>query len=121
MTKNTAIAKAYYTAMSEKNIKVMEKYLHPDVELISPLSQLRGKEAYLEALKGFTSFFETLTIRAVFGEGDQAVVICDVECPPSIGILPTAILMTLRDELITRLELFHDTAPLHKAKNDLLA
>lgn len=121
MTKNTTIAKAYYTAMSEKNIKVMGKYLHPDVRLISPLSQLRGKEAYLEALKGFTSFFKTLTVRTVFGEGDQAVVICDVLCPPSIGTLPTAILMTLQNGLITQLELFHDTAPLNKATADLLA
>jgi hypothetical protein len=118
---NAAIAEAYYTSMGEKNIAAMEKYMHPNIQLISPLAKLQGKEAYLEALKNFTSFFKTLTIRATFGEGDQAVIVCDVDCPEPIGKVPTAVLLTLQEGLITRIELFHDTNPFNKIKDELLA
>ncbi len=118
---NTAIAKAFYTAFGEKNSGVMEKYLHPDVHLITPLAKLQGKQAYLESVKNFTAFFNTLTIRATFGEGDQALVVYDLECPAPIGKAPGAALMTFQDGLIIRNELFHDTSPWIKLKDELLA
>lgn len=52
-----AIANTFYTAFREKNLEIIEKYLHPDVQLITPLSTLQGKDAYLEAVKGFMAFF----------------------------------------------------------------
>lgn len=51
-----SLAKAYYTAMGEKDIATMEKHLHPDVQFITPLTTLKGKESYLEAVKGFVAF-----------------------------------------------------------------
>ena len=64
---NVAIAKAFYTAFGEKNIETMEKYVHPDYQLITPLAKLQGKEACLEAAKSFMPFFNRLTIRTTFG------------------------------------------------------
>ncbi|MBS0271792.1 MAG: nuclear transport factor 2 family protein [Proteobacteria bacterium] len=109
-----AIAQAFYTAMSEKNVKAMEKYLHPDIQFIAPLAKVKGKENYFQALKNFTSFFETLTIRATFGEGDKAMVVYDVDCPAPVGKCPTAALMTFHNELITKIELFYDGRPFEK-------
>lgn len=109
--KNLAIAKAFYTAISEKNIEVMEKYVHPDIHFSAPLAKLQGKDAYLEALKGFASFFKTLTIRAIFGEGDEVVVIYDVDFPAPIGKVASVALMTFQEGLITRIELFYDARP----------
>lgn len=111
---NVAIAKVFYTAMSEKNIETMEKHVHPDIQFSAPLAKLQGKEAYLEALKGFTAFFKTLTLRATFGEGDQAVVVYDVDCPPPIGKLPSAALLTFQEGLIIRVELFYDARAFDK-------
>ena len=108
---NMAIAKTFYTAFREKNIEAMEKYVHPDIQFIAPLAKLQGKEAYLEAAKGFASFFKTLTIRATFGEGDQAVVVYDVECPTPIEKVPSVALMAFQEGLITRIELFYDARP----------
>jgi hypothetical protein len=108
---NLAIANAFYRAMSEKNIEAMEKYVHPDIQFTAPLAKLHGKEAYLEALKGFTAFLKTLTIRATFSDKDQAVVIYDVDCPASVEKLPSAALLTFYEGLIIMVELFYDARP----------
>lgn len=118
--KNKTIAQEFYTAFGEKNVGIMEKYLHPDVELVTPLSRLQGKDAYLEAAKAFTAFFNALTLRATFGEGDQAVVVYDLECGP-VGEVPAVALLTLHEGLIIRNELFHDTAPWNRVRDELSA
>ena len=48
---NTALS--YYQFMSQKNISELGQYLHPDIELISPLSTIKGIPAVLNACKGF--------------------------------------------------------------------
>lgn len=105
---NVAIAKAFYTAMSEKNIGTMEKYVHPEIQFSAPLAKLKGKEAYLEALKGFMAFFKTLAVRTTFGEGDQAVVVYDVDFPVPVGEVPSVALLTFQEGLIIMVELFYD-------------
>ncbi len=42
--KNIASAVAYYQAMSNKDISVMEKYLHPEIHLIGPLADITGNK-----------------------------------------------------------------------------
>ena len=111
---NLAIAETFYTAMSEKNVGIMEKYVHPDVQFSAPLAKLQGKDAYLEALKGFIAFFKTLTVRAKFAGGDQAMVVYDLDCPAPVGKFPSAALMTIEKGLITNIELFYDAWPFEK-------
>jgi ketosteroid isomerase-like protein len=111
---NIAIIETYYKAMGEKNIASMEKYLHPDVQFISPLSKTKGKEAVLEATKGFANFFKTLTIRSSFGSADQAMIVYDVDCPEPFGIIRTASLMTFKEGIIVQIELFFDARPFEK-------
>ena len=122
MTQTSAvIAETFYNAMSKKNINVLEQYVHPDVQFITPMAKLHGKQAYLEAVKNFGAFFQSLTIRATFGEGDQAMVVYDTNFPTPIGKLPGAALMSFQGGLISRIELFHDTSPFNMLKNELLA
>lgn len=111
---NVAIAKIFYTAMSKKNVSAIEKYVHPEIQFSAPLAKLQGKDAYLEALKGFTAFFKALTIRATLGEGNQAVVIYDVDCPAPVGKLPSAALLTFEEGLIGKVELFYDARSFEK-------
>jgi hypothetical protein len=118
---NVSIAKTFYTAFGEKNVEAMEKYLHPDVHLITPLSKLQGKEVYLESAKTFMDFFKALTLRTAFGEGDQALVVYDLDCTGFIGKVPAAALMTFKEGLIIRNELFHDTSPWNQITDKLLA
>lgn len=111
---NMDTVKTFCTAFTEKNIEAMEKCLHPDIQFIAPLKKLQGKEAYVEAAKAFASFFKTITIRAIFGEKDQAAVVYDVEYPAPVDKIPTAALMTFRENLIARIELFYDARPFEK-------
>ena len=113
---NLTVAEAYYTAMSEKNVMGMGKHLHPDIHFLGPLAEIKGKEEFLEAAKGFTSFFKTLTIRAKFGSEDQAMLVYDLDFPAPIGKLPTAALLTFQEGLISKIELFCDGRPFEREK-----
>lgn len=102
------IAIAYYTAMKEKNIDEIAKYLHHDVQFTSPLAKKTGKDAVIEAVKGFMAFFKALAIRTAFNSSDQAMVVYDVVFPDPIGCVPSAALIDYDNGLITRIELFFD-------------
>lgn len=103
-----SIAETYYQAMIKKDVQEMGKYLHPEVEFISPLGNLKGKEAVIQAAKKATGFFDTMTIRKKFESGNQAFLVLDMQFPAPIGFLPTASLVTLNGNLISRIELFYD-------------
>ena len=111
---NVVSAVAYYQAMSEKNLSEVAKYLHPNVKFNSPLAQLIGKEAVLDAIKKLTTFFKTLKIRAQFGSGDQAIIVYDIHFPAPLGNSPATALMTFQDGLISKIELFFDARPFDK-------
>jgi len=108
---NIAIAEAYYTAWREKDVAKMEKFLHTDVQLITPLEEtvILGKETILEKLKKGATLFNTLTIRAKFASADQTLLVIDLDFPAPIGNLRTTSLMTFQKSLITKIELFFDT------------
>jgi hypothetical protein len=112
---NVAAAETYYKAWGEKDFARMEKFLDPNVQLITPLEEavVLGKEAILEKLKKGAAFIKTLTIRAKFGAGNQTMLVIDLEFPAPNGNLRSASLMTFQNGLITKIELFFDT----KAKN----
>ncbi len=112
--KNVASAVAYYEAMNNKDLSAMEKYLHSEVRFISPMADVTGKEAVLNPVKHLLALFNRLTIRAQFGSGDQVMLAYDINFPAPIGISRSAVLLTFKEELIIRYELFFDTKPFEK-------
>lgn len=42
---NADLAEAYYKAVKAKDFSTIEKMFHPDIRVISPLTQIQGKEA----------------------------------------------------------------------------
>jgi hypothetical protein len=112
--KNIASAVAYYQAMSNKDLSVMEGYLHPQVHFIGPLGDITGKDAVLNSVKHLLSVFNKLTIHAQFGAGDRVMLAYDIEFPAPIGISRAAVLLTFQDDLIIRYELFFDARPFEK-------
>lgn len=115
------MVKAYYKAVGEKNIEKIEKYLHPDVQLIGPLAKLSGKEAVLDATENFTSLFNTLTIRVCLGSEEQVMVVYELDCPPPLGVFSSAVLMTFEKDLISKIELFYDARPFEKMKEEIFS
>ena len=119
--KNLASAVAYYQAMNNKDLSAIEKYLHPEVRLISPLADITGKDAVLNSVKHFLAIFNKLTIRAQCGGGDQVMLAYDLDCPPPIGLYRGAVLLTFQEGLIIGYELFYDARPIEKKRDEIFA
>ncbi|MDP3533552.1 MAG: nuclear transport factor 2 family protein [Alphaproteobacteria bacterium] len=111
---NVEIAKEYCTSMREKNLEKIAIYLHPDVEFLGPLSEVKGKEKYCEMLKGFMDFFKNYDVRVICGLEDQVMMAYDVEFFEPAITTRTAALLTIQDNLIQRIELFFDARPFEK-------
>lgn len=119
MQNNVTLARAYYQAMSEKNLSALEKFLHPDASVLSPLGSVKGKPAVLNSAKHFMNLFNTLTIRAAMGAGDQVMLAADLDCPQPVGLFKAAMLVTCKEGLIYSVELFYDARPLVQKKDEL--
>lgn len=108
---NLSIAEAYYGALGEKDIGATEKYLDVHVQCVGPLVKVVGKENVIEANKKFISLFKTLKIRSSFASHDQAMIVYDLECETPINSFSAAALLTFKDNLISKIELFYDARP----------
>jgi hypothetical protein len=117
--KNIASAVAYYQAMHNKDLSVMEKYLHPEVRLIGPMADITGKDTVLNSVRHFLAIFNKLIIRAQCGSGDQVMLAYDLDCPAPIGLFRGAVLLTFQEGLIIRYELFYDARPFEKKKDEI--
>lgn len=104
-----ALGVAYYTALGEKNIPEVKKYLHPDIQFTDPKETVIGRDSVLKAAQGFTGVFKTLTIRAKFGGDNQAMIVYEVEIPGLQKKLQAASLLSFKEGLISKIELFYDS------------
>lgn len=109
-----AIGVAYYTALGEKNIEKVSKYLHPNIQFTDPQETVIGREAVLKAAQGFAGIFENLTIRASFGSENQAMIVYEVEIPGLSKKLQAASLLSFQEGLISKIELFYDSKSMGK-------
>lgn len=105
---NMARAERYYILVGEKNAEAINEFLHPEVEFFGPLAAHKGREAVVEATRGFMNAFKTLVIRKKFGAGDQAMIVYDSDIPGISSSFPGASLLTFREGLIVKIELFFD-------------
>lgn len=103
-------AEEYYKLIGEKKVEGIKNYLDHDVEFYSPLATLKGREAVVEATGNFMNAIASLKIRAKFDSGDQAMIVYDVDFPGLSSNFPGASLLTFRNNLIMRIELFHDAS-----------
>lgn len=117
--KNVEIATAYYRGVGKKDVKSVENLLHPDVQVVSPLSTVNGKTPVLESVKAFSESLKSLAIRSKFESGDQAMIVYDIELPAPVGLNRTASLLTINNGLITKIELFYDSAPFKGVKEKI--
>ena len=112
--KNVVSAVAYYKAMADKDLPGMARHLHPDVRLVTPMEELTGKEAVLEAAKRLLPLINSIKVHAKFGSEDQAMLTYDMDFSSPIGVCRAAALMTFKDGLIIRNEIFFDARPFNK-------
>lgn len=113
-TNTEAVAVAYYTALGEKNMAGVKECLHPDVQFIDPQENKIGREAVLKAAEGYSKIFKAITILAKFGAENQAVIVYEVEILGVPKKLKAASLLSFKEGLISKVELFYDTKGLGK-------
>ena len=112
--RNVASAEAYYKAMNDKDLSGMARHLRPDVRLVTPMEELTGKEAVLEAAKRLLPLINSIKVHAKIGSEDQAMLTYDMNFAEPIGVCRAAALMTFKDGLIMRNEIFFDARPFAK-------
>ncbi len=105
---------AYLKAWDGKDLEGIAEYLHPEVHFIGPMTEMIGKEKVLQSAKRLFGLLETLEVRSKFASGDHAIFTYDFVCADPIGVCRTAELMTFKDGLISRIELFFDARPFEK-------
>jgi ketosteroid isomerase-like protein len=112
--RNVASAEAYYKAMNDKDLSGMARHLHPDIRLVTQMEELTGKEAVLEAAKRLLPLINSIKVHAKFGSEDQAMLTYDMNFAEAIGVCRAEALMTFKDALIMRNEVFFDARPFAK-------
>jgi hypothetical protein len=112
--KNVASAVAYYKAMADKDLTGMGRILDPKVRLITPMEELMGKETVLAAAERLLPLIRSIKVDTKFGSEEQVILTYDMRFAESIGVCRAAALMTFKDGLIVRNEIFFDARPFDK-------
>jgi len=105
------IAEKYYAALVEKDIATAKQYIDDQIQFISPLATITGKETFLGAIQRFIDSFDTLVIRHSCAKDDKTMFAYNVHFKQPLTLLHAAGLVTEKDGLITKIELFYDTKP----------
>lgn len=115
-TNISAVADAYVQAWSTKDLDSISKTLRPDVRFLGPMAQTEGKGAFLGAVQRMFPILKSIDVRAKFVSQDQVMLAYDFVCSAPIGSCRTADLLTFKDGLIARSEVFFDPRPFEITK-----
>jgi ketosteroid isomerase-like protein len=113
-----AVVREYFDALSRKNgweQAFADKMTF--TSFTSPVKQVNGKAAYLEATQRFYESIRSVTMRELLIEGDRACALTRYELQPPNGSAFTsdvAEVFTVRDGRIQALAIYFDTAPFPK-------
>ena len=75
----------------------------------------------IQALKGFCSTMDSLSITTKLASEDQVMLAYNITFPEPIGNLRAAGLLNLDNNLITRIELFYDGQSVLSAKDKIFS
>jgi hypothetical protein len=104
------IAQTYVQAIAKKDVETIVSISSNDVVCTSPLGQTAGLERFRGFQEGFAQMITKLTVLAVHGDDEQAVVVYDVETRP----VPHAIvaeLIKVRGGKLASTEVIYDAMP----------
>jgi hypothetical protein len=118
---NLSIVLAYYEAINQSNPILAAEKLADNVQIISPLATRTGKVDVAEALKGFCSAVERVTVTAKFTSENQVMLAYDMLFPKPIGNLRAAGLLNVDHGLITSIELFYDGQAVMSKKDQIFS
>lgn len=104
------IARTYVAAMAKKDVETIISISAEHVVCTSPIGQITGIERFQAFQEGFARMITNLTVLAVYGDDEQAVVVYDAEThqvPHSV----VAELIKVRDGKLASTEVIYDATP----------
>jgi len=105
------IAIKYYDSILDKNFTFVEKVLHSDAQLISPLGNYSDKQSIITAAKKLSESLDTILIESKLSNENQVMLAYNfLFSKPELN-LRAAVLMDFQNNKIKRIELFYDSKP----------
>ncbi len=108
MKNNIEIAESYYKNIFAKNFDEIEKCLHEDIQFISPCININNKQELIESTKKFSEIVGDIQIKEKCDSGNTVILIYYFELTKPVIQFRSAVLMKLKDNLISNIELFYD-------------
>ncbi|MBD8807783.1 MULTISPECIES: nuclear transport factor 2 family protein [Pseudomonas syringae group] len=104
------IARYYVDAMMNKKIEIILSISSEDVVCISPLGETKGVESFRSFHDGFARMTTKLSILAIYGDDEQAVIVYDVETHP-VPHSTVAEFITVKNGKLIRTQVIYDATP----------
>jgi len=104
------VAQAYFDAMATKNVEGILALAADKVICESPLGSLEGIQKFRGFQEGFARMIEKLTLKAVFGDDAQAVIVYVSDTLPVKGAY-VAEYLTVKAGKITSTRVIYDGTP----------
>ncbi|MBV8647727.1 nuclear transport factor 2 family protein [Paludibacterium sp.] len=104
------VARAYFEAMANKDVAGVLALAAEQVTCDSPAGSLSGVQAYRGFHEGFARMLEKLTLQALFGDEERAVIVYRADTLPVKGGYVTEHL-TVRAGKIVADQFIYDAAP----------
>jgi ketosteroid isomerase-like protein len=104
------IARSYVNAIANKDVELILSISAEDVVCTSPIGQTKGIERFRAFHEGFARMITNLTVLAVYGDDEQAVVLYDAQTYP----VPHSIiaeLIKVKDGKLTDTHVIYDATP----------
>lgn len=105
---NVERAESYYRSFAGKDVAGITSLLDPDVVLVNPLAEVKGREAVVTAAKRLMETLQAIDVVARFSSGDDVMLVYDMRFAPPMSGLRAAAWMRFTGERISRIELLFD-------------
>ena len=105
-----AVARRYHGAWTGKDFEAAGRRLSESLKTDTPVKTYKGKDDFLEAVRGFGQIVTRVEMLAEFGDEEQALLLYDLDLV-QIGKLRIAEHFIVRNGFITLIRHVHDTAP----------
>ena len=105
-----ALARRYLDAIVNKDIEAIVALSASDVACTSPIGQTAGIERFRAFHEGFARMSTRLTVLAIYGDSEQAVVVYNVETVPVPHAVVAELIKVANGKLVS-IDVIYDATP----------
>jgi hypothetical protein len=105
-----AIARIYVEAIANRDVDTILSISKENVVCTSPIGQMTGLERFRAFHDGFARMITKLTVLAIYGDDEQAVVVYDAETHPAPHSV-VAELIKVKDGKLASTDVIYDATP----------